>query len=229
MTKKELYEKVEDIRNVLDIKLSDYPIFIEKFIENTTTIEKVPFSTHGIRGLAFTGNAAKPCIILNANLSSSESNFYCGHEVIHMLLHPSKSHTTFTCYDSIRQNQNGFMEWQANEGSAELLMPYRIVIPEYVDLKMKASLGFWPYDGDVFDVLADRYHLTHTVCYNRISSLSYEIQQFERGVPLDTLQILSKAALRAAGISVQDEAQIAHLIFLRYDFMPIHQYAVPAV
>ena len=218
MTKHGLYKKVHNIRESLGIDLAEYPIRIKEYIGDTTNITTAPFETPGLRGIAISNGIEVPQIILNSNLSINESNFYCGHEFMHIMLHPPKSHSTFTCYERVREQQNTFLEWQANEGAAELLMPYQLLIPEYVSLKKRMLSGFWPYEGDIFDVLAENFHTTYMIAQHRISSLSYEIQQYENGISLDRLKIVSKSALVARGISVFDESEIARKICCFYDF-----------
>ena len=141
------------------------------------------------------------CIIVNSNLPFVEQNFYGIHELIHIVTCPKDSGQTFSCFDTVKPHQNSYIEWLANEGSAELLIPYRKLLPiikqKYPD--MIKDLGTYTFCEEY----ADLFSVSSTVLRHRIDSLKYEIFQYINGTNIDNLQILSKKAQEKNGIFVK--------------------------
>ncbi|MCR5479328.1 MAG: ImmA/IrrE family metallo-endopeptidase [Ruminococcus sp.] len=163
------------------------------------------------------------CILINSNLSQTELNFHGTHELMHIYLPSESKGTTFRCYDKIRPYQDSYLEWLANEGAAELLMPYKWFIVDFSELYKLYSTDrtrwiqhyqfFTP-----FDLLAHKYHVSTMVVKNRIRNLSYEIQQYNQGVDINRIRILSNTQQERLGIQSFDYAEeIEHLIMI-YDF-----------
>ena len=83
------------------------------------------------------------------------------------------------------------MEWHANEGGAELIVPHRDFIPRFL-----RELQYVRDNPDLFyDVrakLADFYHVSYTVIENRINNLAYEIDKIRKrhrhGLSANSLQ-----------------------------------------
>lgn len=197
MTKSKLYKKVNSIRKILDIELTSYPIYLESYIGQTTQIQRIPLQTDGLRGMVLIKDVPTPIIVLDENLTSNEANFYCGHEIFHLLGHPSKNNATFTCYDSIRPQQNCFQEWEANEGAAELLVPYQDFIPRFLSYNSE----YTPFTTwEVLENLADYYHVSVPVIKIRLDNLSYEIYQYLNGTSMENIKLLSRNQLKVRGI-----------------------------
>lgn len=197
MTKSKLYKKVNNIRKILDIELISYPIYLEDYIGKTTKIQRIPLQTDGLRGMVLTQDVPIPIIVLDENLSSNESNFVCAHEIFHLLVHPSKNNVTFTCHDSIRPQQNSFQEWEANEGGAELIVPYKDFIPRFLSYTAR----YTPYTTPgVLEALASHYHVSVPVIKNRIDNLSYEIYQYLNGISIENIKLLSRNQQKMRGI-----------------------------
>lgn len=67
-------------------------------------------------------------ILLNENKSFVEQNYHGFHELTHILT-VDEPGTTLNCFGNTRPNQNSYIEWLANEGAAEFLMPYKEILP----------------------------------------------------------------------------------------------------
>ncbi len=141
----------------------------------------------------------KDIILLNDKLNDKEINFYCGHELIHLFEHNTKNIKTFNCFDDIKKQQNPYLEWQANEGSTELIMPYKKFIPILADLFCSSNMSH----NKLKTALAKEFNVTESMIWCRIENLKYEFYQFyEQNKPVYELEILSKKELLKRNISV---------------------------
>ena len=138
LTKEQLYRKVQGIHQMLEKSGIFPPFTIEKICERfqNILIEYVPLKTRGLRGIVALATEDEPdnCILIDAFLSKEEQYFHSMHEFMHISLHQNADSKTFQCYDRVRPNQNEALEWQANEGAGELIMPYRQFIPLFSKL-----------------------------------------------------------------------------------------------
>lgn len=133
-------------------------------------------------------------IILSANRRKKEQRFTFAHELCHWYLH---SGATFCC----GEDDAGALEWQANQGAAELLMPYREVLrfiknisSLYKSSSPRVIKLFIEHFGDV----------TPTMAKIRLEELSGEIDEYLSGVPMDKINILSRRKAPAPKRSVID-------------------------
>lgn len=115
---------------------------------------------------------------------------------------------SFSCFEKARVNQNTFLEWQANEGAAELLVPYKSFVPEAANLvhllENKDYSSFYCLKME----LCDKYFISDIVLQNRIEGLMYEIQQYRCGTSLNNLRLLSKNKQQKLGIEVTSFKQL---------------------
>ena len=194
--KHNLYERVDRLRGSLHIPFNE-PIDSITLIESSPRIdlEYIPFKTHGFCGIAMVGEKIDT-IALNSNRTYEEQNFDGAHELMHLYQHRNITQR-FNCFSIKKPQQDSFLEWQANEGAAQFLVPYQDFIPRFLDLYYSAR---YDEDRDLRDILADFYHVTTPVIHHRIDSLNYEIHQYERGIPLSELEILSKRQRNQRGI-----------------------------
>ena len=148
-------------------------------------IKILEFSSINVCGLLYKGEFATT-IGLNARRSAPGKNFDCMHELIHYWLH---DHNTFYCLDGM----DGHMEWQANEGAAQFLMPYQSFIPSYCYLHDKLYAKFAPqqaYDMQIA-ALAGKYMVGEMAVKFRMESLKNEIAQYIDGTNIDKIKIIS--------------------------------------
>jgi len=160
------------------------------------------FVTPGLKGMANAGKTHREdVIILNNGLTVAENNFFCAHELIHLGAHRKAEGQSFTCYEKALPQQDSYIEWVANEGAAELLVPMDVILP-----MLKQQLPDCHCWEDFFDLksdLAEYFGVTQQVIVTRIESLKYEIDQYMNGVPLDRIRVLSRKQQDREGIRVQ--------------------------
>lgn len=200
--KKRLYSKVDHIKSILPIA---YPYsffnmidFLSKHVPDLK-IETVPFKTFSLRGMAVIAenSSQNDVILLNDHLNDYEINFYCIHEFMHLRLHRNQKGKQFNCYDQTKPNQDPYLEWQANEGSAQFLVPYQDFIPRFLEYNSTHT----PYISlNVLNELADYYCVSVPVIKNRIDNLNYEIDQYRNGISIENIELLSRNQQKMRGI-----------------------------
>ena len=148
-------------------------------------IKILEFSSIKVCGLLYKGEFATT-IGLNARRSAGGKNFDCMHELIHYWLHDQ---CTFYCLDDM----DNHMEWQANEGAAQFLMPYQSFIPNYCHLHDILYAKFAPQKAYEMQIaaLAGGYMVGEMAVKFRMESLKNEISQYINGVPVDKIRIAS--------------------------------------
>lgn len=201
MTEKaKLYKCVDSLRESLDLSHSD-PADTKCMIDQIGHIDLTYhyFHTPGLCGIAMVGDKVDT-MILNSQRSPKEQSFDAGHEIIHLYMHRNML-DHFNCFSHNHPKQNSFIEWQANEGAAELILPYRLFVP--------LVANNLPLLKDMFHfkclraVLADTFYATEPMLSNRLEGLKYEIYQYANGVSLENLQFLSRREQAQRGICVQ--------------------------
>ncbi len=201
-SKTALYRFVDDLRCQLHVPFNNFPI-CSKWLAlgclKKPQIEQIAFPNKSICGILYKG---KKCtsIALNSNRNEKMQNLDCMHEVIHYYLHDTPQCRHFYC-DENRNiegiEQNSYIEWQANEGAAQFLVPYQDFIPQFVSLLEYKSIFS---DTNILRCLAERYGVTEQVISFRVNNLSYEIDQYRNGVSIDTIDLLSANQQRKKGI-----------------------------
>ena len=189
LNKEELYRIVEGIRIKNNMDFSDLDKDFREICSDFKGYEIAyhKFPNKNIRGLAVVN---EKIILLNPLRTEVEQNFDCAHELFHTVLHKNLGHRTFTCFDYAHPNQNKYIEWQANEAGAEILIPYKKFIPEFASAFNNCS----DYNDymQLIIYLSGEYRVTQTVIKNRIDALKYEIHQHEvDDVPINKLVIMS--------------------------------------
>ena len=135
-------------------------------------------------------------IVLNEKRSPEEQNFDYAHELMHLAHHRNLS-SRFNCFSEVQLQQNSYIQWQANEGATQLLVPYQDFIPRFLrDYDSQKIFEFF----DIIGTLAFHYGVTPQVILNRIECLSYEMDQYLQGVDLCSLKFLSKNQRTKLGI-----------------------------
>lgn len=203
-TKRLLYNEIENFREYLGITSSNYPLDVKALSSSGgLTIANRDFKTHGLKGMLSIVNQ-HGYVLLDSKSSAYEQNFFCGHEVIHFVLHRNIGTNSFQCFDKV--NRNNIVEWQANEGAAEFIVPYRKFIPDVLSL-----LNPITRTGDYFEavfLLSEKYHVSEMVIRNRLDGLRFEIYQVANGTPLNEIMILSKRQQERQGIAVPSCCEI---------------------
>ena len=148
-------------------------------------IRLLDFTEAHVCGVLYRGDNTTT-IGLNVKRSAVGRNFDCMHELIHYWYHEGAS---FYCVADVNNN----IEWQANEGAAQFLMPYQNFIPKYCYLHDEFYNRLSPaaaHDALIGN-LAKNYMVGERAVQIRIKSLSAEIARYVDGTPIDEIKIVS--------------------------------------
>ena len=176
--KKKLYIEIDKLRLKLgiDYDISSYPISPIKLAKNSCKnllIETISFSSSNICGILYKGDTTTT-IALNNKRDTPMQNFDCMHELIHYFIHDI-SYCQLICSDNTI-DQDKYIEWQANEGAAQFLVPYQIFIPRYLELEEQHANSVW-YDSK--ETLAELFNVTTAMITNRIKNLEHSILHYK--------------------------------------------------
>ena len=148
-------------------------------------VKILEFSDIKICGLLYKGEFSTT-IGLNARRSATGKNFDCMHELIHYWLHDQSA---FHCLEGM----DGHMEWQANEGAAQFLMPYQSFIPNYCHLHDALYAKLPPQQAYETQIatLAGNYMVGEMAVKFRIDRLRNEIAQYVDGVDIGKIKVVT--------------------------------------
>lgn len=202
ISKEELYTLIDYIRKCFNITIDmNEPFNIVNFFNNFVNIiecEFYNFNDNKIGGFLVKNRyPEKSHIVINSSKERISSLFDLAHELIHYLLHPENRQyyiSTSLC------NIDNF-EWQANEGAAELLVPYKKFIPIFTTL-IKHCTNYNQYIN-LLKRLSEIFVVSTAVIEYRISGLKYEIYQYENRTQLDNLEFLSQRSQEEKGIYIK--------------------------
>lgn len=201
LSKEELYLLINYIRDNFNIntdEIFNVPCFCKDNFKDIVNYEFHNFNDTKIGGFLVKNKFPnKSYITVNTSKEGLSTLFDLTHEMIHFLLHPEdRKH-----YISSSLSDVDNFEWQANEGAAELLVPYKRFIPIFVK-NIKNCKSSKEYI-DLLVHLSDKFKVSTAVLEYRISGLKYEISQYEEGIPIDKIQFLSKTAQEENGIYIK--------------------------
>lgn len=211
--KKSLYNEVASIKRHLGYNETEYGMSLIDLCKDIgVIIDEIPFKTKGLRGMAILGDSSnEDIILLNQNRNLFEKNYDCGHEIIHLCLHRKVGLQAFNCFDNVGTNQNPFYEWHANEGSAEFLVPYKVLLPL---IKENSKFINSYYEIESFkNYLADIFRVPTAVIKYRFENLKYEIHQYLSGISVDDLDILSMQQQSKRNINIRSINDVADYYF----------------
>lgn len=197
--KEKLYDFIENnIRPIFDAP-NKIGLNLISLCQNDPTNDLIihPMSTKGFCGVILFGNKVDT-IILNEGRTDTERNFDLAHEIVHKYKH--RNQTSLVC-GCLNDTKNGFLEWEANEGAAELLLPYKHFIPRLMEVYNQLDGTFRIEKAK--EILAKEYQVTPSIVELRIKNLKYEIQQYMDGVPVDKIKLMSQNQLRNNGVQVK--------------------------
>lgn len=205
-SKSTLYMNVNELARSLNITEDDFPINSETIARRycyNVSIEQLPFPSNDICGILYKGKKSTS-IALNAGRSNTMRNFDCMHELIHYFFHDIEDCQYICTADNSEESsivQDAYIEWQANEGAAQFLVPYEILLPL---IKEKRSF-LYARGGALFlrEFLAKKFNVTEDVIKIRLESLKFEIHQYLNGCSLDKIHILSAKKQSEKGIVIE--------------------------
>lgn len=134
-----LYKMVNEKLTELGITHNDYPLdarAIAESLKPNLCVEYHQFPTNKMGGILYKGEKVSS-MALNTLRSEKGQNFDCMHELFHYWFHPPGS---MLCVDNNYIHQNSGIEWQANEGAAQGLMPQELFIRKYMELEGNVSM-----------------------------------------------------------------------------------------
>lgn len=201
-TKLELYHFSNQLYEHFNIDYCSFPIDSISLCSQFAEVRYHSFKTNGFCAAILLGEKSDT-VVLNARRNSVERNFDCGHEIIHMTKHRDLGIGAFSCMDMKPKQPfgGGYWEWEANEGSAQFLIPHYSILPEIKKAYpfLKTSSDYRSFKSD----MAEKYGVTDAVINYRFESLKYEIQQYLEGTPLHEIKILSNKQQMQRGIKVK--------------------------
>ena len=200
MNKQELYCQIERLRQRVEAGYS-FPYNSKTLCTNFfgLNLDSLDLRTHKLRGMSHIPSRS---VVIDSKKTPEEQNFYCMHEIMHHIFHQNMGTKIYSSYEETQADQNPFIEWQANEGAAQFLVPYQIFIPDYVRLSRLHARDSFLTQADLCKILAPHYFVSPKVISNRIDSLNYEIYQFLHGVSISKIVLLSKTKLKSIGWSL---------------------------
>lgn len=201
-SKDSLYKHVDQLRSQLACYLNanTFPInSVELAVRAIPDllIKQPPFPSNKICGILYKGHK-KSSIALNPNRSEKMQNFDCMHELIHYFFHDIPDGCCICGDESgLSIDQDSYIEWQANEGAAQFLVPYQDFIPRVI-----GALTFSTASAPQYLIwrLSNFYRVTPRVIEIRLDTLSHELDQYRQGTPLGQIHVLSKTQQKALNI-----------------------------
>lgn len=185
MTRGALYHRIDSMRQKYGIRGAFDPYAFVKTRDILLTQHR--FTNERLHGILVRAGR-KYGIILDTRLTPAQQRFTLTHELVHFELHYGEP-STATFHDQ-------GVEYQADEGAAELLMPYRDFIPRMAFMRRK----FLKNQTAALSFLASFYRLDCEMVRRRLLSLSYELDLYQRGVPVCELTPVSYRRKRALGM-----------------------------
>lgn len=181
LTKAALYGEIDRIRseNGVSGPADPYALAAKAGIR----VSLYEFDSRRFSGALIRGRN-KAEIVVNSSRGPKARRFTVAHELVHYFLHDG---SMFGC---LEQNGVAALEWQANEGAAELLLPYRDFLFSYQNIR---SLYLGDEDRAV-RALAKEFSVTAATVRLRLLALSPEIAQLESGTPIELVRVLSRGA-----------------------------------
>ncbi len=160
MTRRELYTRVDELRESLGGRLPKTYAGLLQMVDYTIPHLQVvcrDMDSRRLAGLLLRGEES--VILLNTGRSNESLRFTLAHELIHFYLHPQQRQ--FICAE-----QKSPLEWEANEGAAELLVPRRSFLP------MMENICSEYLDKDIYIMeAAEHFGVSEQVIRYRIKSL----------------------------------------------------------
>lgn len=178
ISKEGLYQQIDQVRREYNIPSPCDPYQLAKEL-GISIVRQDLYSPRLCGALIRTAHSAA-ILLSDAYLPGSE-RFTLAHELGHFFLH--REIQEFFC-----DGGNSPLEWQANTVAAELLMPYRILLPTLA--------GLWEQGGGTtrsLHQLAEKFQVSTLILRHRTDALSWELWQLLHGVPIGSIRLLSKA------------------------------------
>ena len=178
-----LYRRIDSLRRLWNVQDPFDPFMIAETLPGIRLYETA-FSTAGLHGFIVTSpDKNRATIVLDTRRSDKEQMFDLSHELIHFALHPPTDRA---------HGYSPFMEWQANEGAAELLLPRALLLRILSETRERIRT---PDDAALLvRSLARRQGIRETVVRWRMWSLRQDAARTLAGEDPKTLPLLPQRA-----------------------------------
>lgn len=178
-----LYEKIHKKLFTLGADDDWYPLNLNQIISaSKIEVEYYSFDCDHIGAVLIKDETSG--MLVNNNRPIEDRRFDMAHELIHYWFHPMFSSFSF---DTII-TQDRHLEWEANEGAAELLVPYRDFIPRFLNSAKFAEENYESIES-IYENLAKYYQVNPIVIDYRIRNLDNEILQVFAGKNINKIVI----------------------------------------
>ncbi len=186
MTRSALYRRIDSMRRKYGIQGVFDPYAFAGAQAIPLALHR--FTNERLRGI-LVRTGAYHGVILDTRLTPAEQRFTLTHEIVHFELHCGEQG------GSAFQNNSG--EYQADEGAAELLMPYRDFIPRVAAARRKLLQN----PTEALTRLALHYQLNCEYIRRRMISLDHELDLYRKGTPVCALEPLSYHRRQELGVT----------------------------
>ena len=216
--KADLYRMVAIERERLKIDAYPFDIIKNQANNDKRVLELVDFHNKKLNGMAFPGEKVDT-IVLDKKRARAQLIFDYTHEHNHLSWHKPLHWDWFQCFEKPIDTQDGFREWQCNEGAAELLMPYELVLP------IAKEKNFDP--RGTIEAIMTRFQVTEAMAFIRLDGLDYELIQYVYGTSVNSIELLSKREQVRRKLRSKDGVLLpAEKLFKEFDgrfILPLNQ------
>lgn len=185
--KEELYKLVDNKLKALGIDYTDYPLISENLVANVhgekLVVDTTAFPSTAMGGILYKDpEDRRSYIALNSKKSRQSRNFDCMHELIHYWFHPP---TPNFCFDIDQIHQDKGVEWQANEGAAQALMPEKLFKIKYIHCRGDKNelSNFFFVSTQAIEYRINNLKLYDLIDLRRIGKKSHDVYCFKCGNP----------------------------------------------
>jgi Zn-dependent peptidase ImmA (M78 family) len=213
INKNTLYGCIRDIWEVFNL-FYPFPVcHVMEYLEPHVTVE---FRKHKNLNLCGMINKKAPpdksTIFINNGNPRITQLFSLYHEIMHWFFHPPlKTHCNI-----MGGGVQGIEDYHANEGAAEMLVPYRVFIPWAADEINSIDLNDAKAIQAIKNKAVNYFNVSPTIINYRFEGLKYELQQYMDGVDLYKINFMSKTQQTAKGIKVNSLNDMEIISMYRY-------------
>jgi len=164
-----LYRRVQAFRETFGVGKGPVDVFTLCELIPGLELRQAAWKTRGLNGVFMRGEYTD-LIVLNAARNRKEQTFDLSHELMHWWLHR----------DLDSNGRDALREWQANEGAAELLVPWRELVWRVYECRAALSSAENLHRFTIAQ--AERCGVTEAVIRYRYESLSAELALAKAGI-----------------------------------------------
>lgn len=195
LTRAQLYQRVEQIREQLGLYRPPFSFgMLRKRVAGEIEVIEHYFDSRVMQGALIRASKGRRSVVLiNLRRNEVSRKFVLCHELIHYYLHLQGAR--FLC-NLLESDQ--LVEWQANEGAAQLLVPYQI----FLQSCLRHRFLILSDSARAIPLLAEEFGVSQQTILYRLQTLAGELAQVFEGVAPDQVEVLTsrERARRIAGL-----------------------------